>query len=581
MVFIIVYLTMWFKIIDNCHQNARHFYNPRADFFLELDSRSDFSYYTTYHLHANGKRTRKGGTRYLGPIKIMRKGQAKGEKYVLREAFRRQNGEFSQLSDKFVSISFSLELYQEIVRLLQTQEKRREFATALQMLFDKDDSRYAVFAEEECFASSLLRDTTIDSFVLKKGKQLLYDEMVFYDLEKKKLSVKYKNVDHPVELDFNPIPEAIGISSVPYGIIAFIGQNGGGKSSFLYQLAKLLYLPPTERYLMKEVVKVEPSEVGISKLLMFSYSAFDNFLFPGNSIADYRLMSEGVENRKGRFIYCGVRDIKKEIDHIIRLNRRNDVPSNTQNDDEPYLVTQERAPKIYLKSVDSLASEFEDALLIIKDRVSTKKQWKALGHDCQELLPDIYAEIQWVFEFHATDTSSLKEEFVKLSTGIKFFLHTMSHIFAYNEDNSLLLFDEPESHLHPPMLSFMMKHIREAIRYTHSVMLIATHSPVILQELFAKNVYVVRQNSGGIIIRHPNTETYGENFGYINNLVFNLNSDVSSFHTVFEELFDKWNCRMCANEEEVINTFQSRLKCDNLSSQMVAYLVNLYNNPIV
>ena len=171
-----------------------------------------------------------------------------------------------------------------------------------------------------------------------------------------------------------------------------------------------------------------------------------------------------------------------------------------------------------------------------------------------------------------------EEAFLKYSTGIKFFLHTMSHIYAYNEDNSLLLFDEPENHLHPPMLSFMMNHIRDAIRHTHSVMLIATHSPVILQELFSRNVYVARRNGKLVSLSHPETETYGENFGFINNLVFRLNSDVSMFHDVFETLFEKWECRNCKNEEDVISLFQEKLKCNFLSSQMTAFLVNLYNS---
>ena len=85
----------------------------------------------------------------------------------------------------------------------------------------------------------------------------------------------------------------------------------------------------------------------------------------------------------------------------------------------------------------------------------------------------------------------MQERFLSLSTGHKFFIHAYARLLAYMDDNCLLLFDEPENHLHPPLLSFMMAEIRKLLARTHSVMFIATHSPVILQETFAKNVFVV------------------------------------------------------------------------------------------
>lgn len=567
---------MLFKVIENCYQNAVGQDDPQVDFLLELDRWNDFSFRTTYHLHATSRLT-KENIRYLGSIKIMKKGQTTADSSVLWILYEEQNFLFAQLPENFVSISFSLELYQAIAHLLESKEKRQEFAEALRLLFDAEDPRYNEFYQEECFTTSLLRDTTIDNYILKKGKQLIYDEAAFYDLEKKKITVKYKRALNPIELDFNPIPDAEGVGAIPYGVIAFIGQNGCGKSTFLYQLAKLLYLSPSERFLMKDKLEIEPSDVGISKLFMFSYSAFDNFMFPGNTLADYRLMAEGVAKRDGRFVYCGVRDIEKEItgliDNTVKANK------DEQDDENPILIKRERVPDIILKPVNRLAEEYVNALEKIASIKEVKEQWEQLGRDCRKILPEIYNEIESVFEYDPFEEIDYANEFLNLSTGIKFFLHTMSHIYAYNEDNSLLLFDEPENHLHPPMLSFMVNHIKYAIRHTHSVMLIATHSPVILQELFSKNVFVVRQNGDGIMLRHPETETYGENFGYINNLVFHLNSDVSLYHMAFEKLFEKWDCVNCKNEEEVIDVFQKRLKCESLSSQMAAYLVNLYNNP--
>lgn len=54
---------------------------------------------------------------------------------------------------------------------------------------------------------------------------------------------------------------------------------------------------------MKNVLSLEPNNIGIDKLMMFSYSAFDNFVMPGVTLSDYRLMYEGMKDNSGRFIF--------------------------------------------------------------------------------------------------------------------------------------------------------------------------------------------------------------------------------------------------------------------------------------
>ena len=81
--------------------------------------------------------------------------------------------------------------------------------------------------------------------------------------------------------------------------------------------------------------------------------------------------------------------------------------------------------------------------------------------------------------------------FLSLSTGHKFLLHSFARVLAYIDENCLILFDEPENHLHPPLLSFMLAEFRNLLHKFRSVMFISTHSPIILQETFASNVLVV------------------------------------------------------------------------------------------
>ena len=107
-------------------------------------------------------------------------------------------------------------------------------------------------------------------------------------------------------------------------------------------------------------------------------------------------------------------------------------------------------------------------------------------------------------------------------------------------------------------------------------MLIATHSPVILQETFASNVYVIKRHDGGLSVSHPIAETFGETFGFINNMVFELNTDMANYYKVCDQLYSEMNCQTMVSVEEVIKAFQDKLGIKRLSSQMSAYLISKF-----
>ena len=164
---------------------------------------------------------------------------------------------------------------------------------------------------------------------------------------------------------------------------------------------------------------------------------------------------------------------------------------------------------------------------------------------------------------------------MSLSTGHKFLIHTYARLLAYLDDNCLLLFDEPENHLHPPLLSFMMATIRSLLSETHSVMFIVTHSPVILQETFARNVFIVRKNGNSTTITQPQIETYGANMSAITSEVFDLTTDVTQYHDAIRHLYKKWVMAYEDSVEILLAEFEKKLG-HKLSDQVESYLINLY-----
>lgn len=556
----ICFMGLQFKIIKKCWQNAKKHTETDVDFFLEENDWNDFGFQTTYFLHASSKFTGKEPV-CLGGLRIMRKGQRKEDCYLLNSMFR--NNIFACLPEGFLSLSMDVDLYIGLNRWLNTEESRKEVISALRMILSKeseyfDESLYS----DECFMTSLLRDgSNLENFALKKGRTLLTGSECFYDLRKEIISIKYSHIENELELKFNCVEE--DVSSIPNGILVFIGKNGSGKSTAIYKLAKLIYCDPTQRFRMKEKVgELKPSNIGVSKMFLISYSPFDNFVLPTSYDKNYKKLLEKKEDVKSRFVFSGIRKLEEE------------QMENSDGDEGVEHLLVDRRSKTSLKDISSLANEFVSALdSIIIDSNERKNIWDSFVYQCSIKQPSLYEDIRIIDKCLSKDR--MKEIYLSLSTGHKFFLHSYVRLLAYIEDNSLVLFDEPENHLHPPLLSFLISSMRILLHKYKSVIFIATHSPVILQETFTNNVFVVRKQEGVSTISHPNIETYGANLSSIISEVFDLTTSVTEYHDTIKFLYNKWNMKWKTNVKEMLLDFEDKLG-HTLSDQLATYLINLY-----
>ncbi|PJN92440.1 hypothetical protein CNY89_29680, partial [Amaricoccus sp. HAR-UPW-R2A-40] len=71
----------------------------------------------------------------------------------------------------------------------------------------------------------------------------------------------------------------------------------------------------------------------------------------------------------------------------------------------------------------------------------------------------------------------------KMSSGHAIIILTLTQLVAQVQEKSLVLMDEPESHLHPPLLSAFIRSLSRLLHRQNGVAIIATHSPVVLQEI--------------------------------------------------------------------------------------------------
>lgn len=550
-----------FKLIDKCWQNAVNLSDDGADFFLEKNEWDDFGYHTMYHLHATDKLTSEGNV-YLGYIRIMKHGQEKHDIYLLNKKQGKQIN-FSELPEDFVSLTTSIDVFKGLNKYL-SQKDRLLFIEQMHLILNEDSKYYKLVHEDDCFETSLLRDTTMNNYSLKKGTSLLMDKTTYYNLQLQAIKINFANMDESTDLNFSCLPK-FQSNNIPNGVITFIGKNGSGKSTSIYNLAKLLYAYPDQRFRLKEKIGViKPNDIGINKLFLLSYSPFDNFVLPGIGGEDYRVILEGLKNNDGRFVFCGIRDVKKEFESILE---------NPQKDTYEKLFEDIRLDATSLKPINVLADEFVQAMSTLEYNTERNKIWDKIEKMSRGKFPEIQ---ELMDELFILDNEERKEQFLRLSTGYKYFFHSLAHIIAYIEEDSIVLFDEPENHIHPPMLSFMISSLRNILSKYQSVMLIATHSPVIVQETFSKNVFVVRRFEDKTVMSHPQIETYGANISEITSEVFDLTTDITKYYEAFESLYDKLDGEEnWQSLDDMVNSIEKHLD-GVVSSQMLSFLMNLY-----
>ncbi|WP_369272581.1 AAA family ATPase [Streptomyces sp. R11] len=134
------------------------------------------------------------------------------------------------------------------------------------------------------------------------------------------------------------------------------------------------------------------------------------------------------------------------------------------------------------------------------------------------------------------DAASL---FSSFSSGHAIVLLTLAQLVLNTTERTLVLIDEPEAHLHPPLLSTFVRVLSELLADRNGLAIVATHSPVVLQETPREAVWALRRAGDDVRADHPEVETFGENVGVITREIFGLEVRRTGFNQMIQKLADK------------------------------------------
>jgi energy-coupling factor transporter ATP-binding protein EcfA2 len=475
---------------------------------LQQDLWNDFSFQTQYHLFASTQEF----TGLIGTVKILKRGQTSSD--FLQLAL----GPHGPLGPDFVSLGQDLDYYERLAGL--SQELRTEILASLRDALAQPDHA-ATFAEEEGWTVSVLRYVEWESF-RRDASVLLdrdYDRVARLGLE---LSFQVTGWADPAVFKFDAPKDQLDwfdTAGLPERLAVLIGRNGSGKSTLLHRLARILHASQKDRASaeLRQLGDITPPGIGFTRIINVAYSAFDEFQLPGLDYRDRKQIADDLERGTGRYRYCGLRDIVREIRRAEGVGDIDGMPILPDGLDRQALIL--------LKSSEELAKEFGQVV----DQI-----WKEQRHDLFSQVCSILASDSSFMDLGSNPAGVISANpidlFRRWSTGHKIVMHAAASLVAFTEPKSMVLIDEPESHLHPPLLAALMHAIRLILRKNDAFAIVATHSPVVVQETLARHISQVRRAGSETHIRTPRIETYGESIGEITNEFFGLSSDATDFH---------------------------------------------------
>ncbi|MDE5607030.1 MAG: AAA family ATPase [Bacteroidales bacterium] len=411
---------------------------------------------------------------------------------------------FTSLSAAFCSLGQSDIYYKRLKSVLPKRYQSVLYALKDAAWFSNIQYR---FENRSGFKNSLLRDSdaiVILSSIKRKIERGEIENSWNFGFH---TAVPYSEQPFDLKFDFGDLEYEGNTNRIK----ALIGPNGAGKTSILKNLVRGL--------IRNEEDVFQPSRPVFSKVIAISFSIFDTFIdLRGKSVLTYT--------------YCGLHDNENTI-----------------------------------MSVDDREARLKEALIWINGGAEGAYQVK--NHIVEKFLKalEIVFPHDWIDSIYSENTglyiSAIIKKYETMSTGESMILNLIASLYANIRDNSLIVFDEIEVHLHPKAIRQMMSLLFNITKEFNSACILATHSSIVVQELLADNVTIIEKtNDGTPASRILNHESLAENLSVISNEIFGE----SSIYPHYKDLI-----KAMAEESE---TFEDLLQ--KLSSKLLPPSLPLY-----
>jgi hypothetical protein len=422
---------------------------------------------------------------------------------------------FQELDERFFSLGQDDNYYDKLNK--NFSEIRELFLGSLRDLaFISDEEFYDLALSEEVSRESLLRSVASRSIRTQFRRIALGGAR----LSPFNFQFTLPQIDVgavPVVLQFDVRPE----SQPPTNVHVLIGSNGVGKTRLLRLMSRAfiahLYRDDDEPQMATDGEQNFVIDQQLfANIVLVTFSAFDPF----------EPLINDAQNRTTNYSYIGLK------------------------------VAEDVLSTVASKTPEMLAKEFGISVGVCRQSTRRSRWRKALGTlESDPIFAGVgIAELTNSNEQNEDFSRKAENLFAPLSSGHKIVLLTITRLVETVTERTLVLLDEPEAHLHPPLLSAFVRALSDLLVDRNGVAIIATHSPVILQEVPSSNVWKLRRSGESTVAERPEVETFGENVGTLTHEVFGLEVKQSGFHKLLSECVEQG-----LSYQEVLDTFGGEL----------------------
>ena len=476
--------------------------------YLIVDNWDDwFSFRTMFSLFVIDEN---GGRHQVGSVKIGRIGLQPSRETSPGHRAPELEVEFDELPNGYFSLGQGEDYYQSLNNLSEAQRLKilrglRDCAFDLQIF---EAARY-----EPSMTQSLLRSVSAASVTGRLHRLTLGDaELTEFHFS---YTLPPSGADFaPPTMTFQVTPE----SEPPSNVHVLIGRNGVGKTRAMRGLIKALLNRVDEKndsggHVIFDAFATGESE--FSSLVLVSFSAFDDFYMVPNQSDPIPIEQVGLRQQ----------------------------------------ITVNGVEQGVLKAPRDLAVDFRKSLDRCRTGLRTTRWLEAV-----EILEvdDLFAEAEIGELIRTTGEDwgeAAEHRFSLLSSGHAVVLLTITRLVELVDERTLVLIDEPEGHLHPPLLSAFIRSLSKLLVSRNGVALVATHSPVVLQEVPCSCSWKLRRSGRRSEVERPTVETFGENVGILTREVFGLEVTRTGFHRLLASaVFDRG-----LSYDEVVAKFDGQL----------------------
>lgn len=470
---------MFFQVVDN------RFIPPHRTpcIVLERTAWDDYSYRIMFRAYYADSQTAR---QPLGRVKILKKGQLPDSSSLIPESFER-------LDEAFCSLGQESEYYARL------------------HAHGADFAREILIALRDLALTPALEDAFVGEEGMKKSLLRFPNAELARGFARRLFQVEQASIEGPLaftftcKLDGFMDEHRVDFSFLAQGqdklgrIMAIAGRNGTGKTQLAARLAQVLSgLGAGD----PDLGTIEPERR--ARVVVVSFNAFDRFTTPRENVPG------------GDYAYYGLRAASS---HTFGAAPRGEVDV-------------ERALERLKSSIEviwRLGAKHQGDWRTLLEKLHVLDNEPQLVDPFDQPMMDRYEVLTQIQNF----VNGLKSA----SAGHQLLVFIVTALVESVRAKSVILLDEPETHLHPRLLSTLVRLLYDMLVERDAYAVIATHSPIVLQEIPGRSICLLRICEGRLPLVKPYPrESFGESLDEIIQEAFGVHEDDRSYATILRRL---------------------------------------------